>query len=120
VSNTWLDENVRSKGFLGETYPYYLFIMEGDTPSFLGLLNNGLASYRNPGWEAGEDATFFVSPSESHGPSGLREATASQGSRIPETLSPAWTATATPLTRRRSGAGVKHSNTTSLPEWTGL
>jgi hypothetical protein len=25
-------------------------IMEGDTPSFLGLINNGLASYRNPGW----------------------------------------------------------------------
>jgi hypothetical protein len=50
VSNTWLDEHVRSKGFLGETYPHYIFIMEGDTPSFLGLLNNGLASYRNPGW----------------------------------------------------------------------
>jgi hypothetical protein len=50
VSNRWLDEHVRSKGFLGETYPEYLFIMEGDTPTFLGLINNGLASYRNPGW----------------------------------------------------------------------
>lgn len=50
VSNTWLDKHVRSKGFLGETYPQYLFIMEGDTPSFLSLINNGLASYRNPGW----------------------------------------------------------------------
>ncbi len=26
------------------------FIMEGDTPAFLGLTNNGLASYRNPSW----------------------------------------------------------------------
>ena len=50
VSNTWLDENVRNKGFLGETYPQYIFIMEGDTPAFLSLINNGLASYRNPGW----------------------------------------------------------------------
>jgi hypothetical protein len=50
VSNKWLDEHVRNKGFLGETYPQYLFIMEGDTPTFLGLINNGLASYRNPGW----------------------------------------------------------------------
>src|SRR3569832_645748 len=24
--------------------------MEGDTPSFLGLTNNGLNSYRNPSW----------------------------------------------------------------------
>jgi hypothetical protein len=50
VSNKWLDEHVRSKGSLGETYPQYLFIMEGDTPTFLGLIRNGLASYRNPGW----------------------------------------------------------------------
>jgi hypothetical protein len=50
VSNQWLDEHVRNKGFLGETYPKYIFIMEGDTPTFLGLIKNGLASYRNPGW----------------------------------------------------------------------
>jgi len=62
VSNTWLDENVRSKGFLGETYPYYLFIMEGDTPSFLGLLNNGLASYRNPGWGGWGGRYIFRQP----------------------------------------------------------
>ena len=50
VSNTWLDEHVRNKGSLGETYPQYLFIMEGDTPAFFSLIDNGLASYRNPGW----------------------------------------------------------------------
>jgi hypothetical protein len=38
VSNTWLDENMRSKGFLGETYPQYIFIMEGDTPSYFRFL----------------------------------------------------------------------------------
>jgi Protein of unknown function (DUF1593) len=62
VSNSWLDEHVRSKGFLGETYPYYIFIMEGDTPSFLGLLNNGLASYRNPGWGGWGGRYIFREP----------------------------------------------------------
>jgi hypothetical protein len=63
VSNSWLDEHVRSKGFLGETYPYYIFIMEGDTPSFLGLLANGLANYRNPGWGGWGGRYIFRQPS---------------------------------------------------------
>ena len=62
VSNKWLDENVRNKGFLGETYPKYLFIMEGDTPTFLGLINNGLASYRNPGWGGWGGRYIFRQP----------------------------------------------------------
>jgi hypothetical protein len=63
VSNTWLDEHVRSKGFLGETYPYYIFIMEGDTPAFFSLLDNGLASYRNPGWGGWGGRYIFRQPS---------------------------------------------------------
>jgi hypothetical protein len=50
VTNEWLDEHIRSKGPLGQAYPQYLFIMEGDTPSFLNLIDNGLASDRNPSW----------------------------------------------------------------------
>jgi len=50
VSNEWLDRNVRSKGPLGVHYPRYMFIMEGDTPSFLGLIPNGLNSTGEPGW----------------------------------------------------------------------
>jgi len=50
VTNEWLDANVRSKGPLGKQYPRFAFIMEGDTPSFLGLIDNGLASWWNPGW----------------------------------------------------------------------
>lgn len=50
VSQSWLDKNIRSKGPLGKGYLQYLFIMEGDTPSFLGLIRNGLNSERNPGW----------------------------------------------------------------------
>ncbi|MGY5956995.1 nucleoside hydrolase-like domain-containing protein [Kosakonia sp. BK9b] len=50
VSQHWLDENIRSKGPMGKGYLKYLFIMEGDTPAFLGLIRNGLNSERNPGW----------------------------------------------------------------------
>ncbi|MGJ5820403.1 nucleoside hydrolase-like domain-containing protein [Paludibaculum fermentans] len=50
VTNEWLDANIRSKGPLGKLYPKFMFIMEGDTPSFLGLINNGLNAYRRPDW----------------------------------------------------------------------
>ena len=50
VTNEWLEANIRGKGPLGKFYPQFAFIMEGDTPSFLGLTNNGLNSYRNPSW----------------------------------------------------------------------
>ena len=31
-------------------YPRFAFIMEGDTPSYLGLIDNGLNAYRRPDW----------------------------------------------------------------------
>ncbi len=50
VTNEWLERNIRAAGPLGKAYPRFAFIMEGDTPSFLGLTDNGLNSYRNPSW----------------------------------------------------------------------
>ena len=50
VTNEWLDKNIRSKGPLGKLYPRFAFIMEGDTPSFLNLIDNGLNSLRRPDW----------------------------------------------------------------------
>jgi len=53
VDNPWLDENVRNHGPLGAEYPFTKFLMEGDTPSFLGLINNGLNDAEKPdfgGW----------------------------------------------------------------------
>jgi hypothetical protein len=50
VTNEWLDENIRAKGPLGKVYPKFMFIMEGDTPSYLGLIDNGLSSWRRPDW----------------------------------------------------------------------
>ncbi len=50
VTNEWLDANIRNKGPLGKAYPKFMFIMEGDTPSYLGLIDNGLTSWRRPDW----------------------------------------------------------------------
>lgn len=50
VSNEWLDKNVRQKGPLGKEYPRWEYLMEGDTPSFLNLINNGLSDPEHPDW----------------------------------------------------------------------
>jgi hypothetical protein len=53
VSGSWVNEHVRKKGPLGAFYPLPCCIIEGDTPSFMSLMNNGLVSYMNPtfgGW----------------------------------------------------------------------
>jgi hypothetical protein len=47
VSKEWLRENVQI-GPLGSLYPDYEFIMEGDTPSFLYLVPNGLGDPEHP------------------------------------------------------------------------
>ena len=50
VDNPWLDKNIRAKGPLGAQYPQAKFLMEGDTPSFLYLINNGLGDPEHPDW----------------------------------------------------------------------
>jgi hypothetical protein len=52
-TDDWVNTNIRSKGPLGKVYIHPCCIHEGDTPSFLGLINNGLASAMTPaygGW----------------------------------------------------------------------
>ena len=52
-TDAWVNANIRSKGPLGKLYPVPCCIHEGDTPTFLGLINNGLASSMSPtygGW----------------------------------------------------------------------
>lgn len=67
VTNEWLDANIRSKGPLGKLYPKFAFIMEGDTPSFLGLLDNGLNAYRRPDWGGWGGRYLYRQPyGESH------------------------------------------------------
>ncbi|HUB52897.1 MAG TPA: nucleoside hydrolase-like domain-containing protein [Terracidiphilus sp.] len=62
VTNEWLDENVRSKGPLGKLYPRFMFIMEGDTPSYLGLIDNGLNAYRHPDWGGWGGRYVYLQP----------------------------------------------------------
>jgi hypothetical protein len=54
VDNPWLDAHVRhNHGPLGAMYPHTDYLMEGDTPTFLGLINNGLNDPEHPnfgGW----------------------------------------------------------------------
>lgn len=51
VDNPWLDENVRNNhGPLGEEYPHTEYLMEGDTPTFLFLINNGLGNPEHPNY----------------------------------------------------------------------
>ncbi len=54
VDNPWLDEHIRNNhGPLGAEHPHTEYLMEGDTPSFLGLVKNGLNDPEHPdygGW----------------------------------------------------------------------
>jgi len=54
VSNEWLAKNIQQgHGVLGATYPDVAYGMEGDTPAFLNLINNGLNNAEHPeygGW----------------------------------------------------------------------
>lgn len=62
VTNEWLDKNIRAKGPLGKVYPRFMFIMEGDTPSYLGLIDNGLNAYRRPDWGGWGGRYIFRQP----------------------------------------------------------
>ncbi|KAI1472629.1 DUF1593-domain-containing protein [Daldinia caldariorum] len=75
VQNPWLDTNIRL-GPLGSQYPQIIYGMEGDTPSFLWLIQNGLGyrdridwgswggRYNRPqapsDWAGGIDTNHFV------------------------------------------------------------
>ena len=50
VTNEWLDRNIRRKGPLGSEYPRWEYLMEGDSPSFMFLINNGLNNPEHPDW----------------------------------------------------------------------
>ncbi|QHT70659.1 DUF1593 domain-containing protein [Rhodocytophaga rosea] len=51
VDNPWLDENIRKNhGPLGALHPHTEFLMEGDTPTFLFLINNGLSDPEHPNY----------------------------------------------------------------------
>ena len=62
VDNPWLEKNIRSKGPLGEQYPAVRFLMEGDTPTFLNLIGNGLSNPEHPDWGGWGGRYEFYTP----------------------------------------------------------
>lgn len=51
IGNRWLAENIQQNhGPLGAAYPDVAYGMEGDTPSWLGLIPNGLNVPERPDW----------------------------------------------------------------------
>ncbi len=51
ISNKWLAENIQQgHGPMGAEYPDVAYGMEGDTPSWLGLIPNGLSDPEHPDW----------------------------------------------------------------------
>lgn len=51
VSNEWIEKNIQQgHGPLGAIYPDVAFEMEGDTPSWLALIPNGVNEPEHPNW----------------------------------------------------------------------
>jgi hypothetical protein len=50
ITQDWLLDNIRTRGPLGATYTRPMYISEGDTPSFLNLIPNGLNVPERPNW----------------------------------------------------------------------
>ena len=51
ISNKWLAEHIQQgHGPMGAAYPDVAYAMEGDTPSWLGLIPNGLSDPERPDW----------------------------------------------------------------------
>ncbi len=51
ISNNWLAQNIQQgHGPLGAVYPEVAYGMEGDTPSWLSLIPNGLNEPEHPDW----------------------------------------------------------------------
>jgi hypothetical protein len=51
ISNEWLAKHIQQgHGPLGAAYPDVAYGMEGDTPSWLGLIPNGLNDMEHPNW----------------------------------------------------------------------
>ncbi|KAF7586819.1 hypothetical protein BBP40_008274 [Aspergillus hancockii] len=66
VSPPWIRDNIQI-GPLGAVYPDVAFIEEGDTPSFLYLIQNGLGVPEHPEYGSWGGRYTLVNPSRAHG-----------------------------------------------------
>lgn len=69
VSNEWLAKNIQQgHGPLGTAYPDVAYGMEGDSPSFLFLIANGLNDPEHPNYGGWGGRYEFYTPELSHAP----------------------------------------------------
>lgn len=69
VSNEWLAKNIQQgHGPLGAAYPDVAYGMEGDSPSFLFLISNGLNDPAHPDYGGWGGRYEFYTPELSHKP----------------------------------------------------
>ncbi|KAF9872733.1 hypothetical protein CkaCkLH20_09912 [Colletotrichum karsti] len=61
-TSEWLKKNIQI-GPLGNKYPDAKFIVEGDTPTFLYLIQNGLGSPEHPHWGSWGGRYMYYDPS---------------------------------------------------------
>ena len=62
IDNDWVDNNIQNHGPLGAQYPDVAYIMEGDSPSFMYLIQNGLGSSEHPNWGSWGGRYEFYKP----------------------------------------------------------
>ncbi|KAB8263661.1 hypothetical protein BDV32DRAFT_161809 [Aspergillus pseudonomiae] len=63
VTHEWLRDNIQIGPYGSVAYPDFKFIMEGDTPTFLYLIQNGLGDSENPGYGSWGGRYTKVDPS---------------------------------------------------------
>jgi hypothetical protein len=114
VDNPWLETNViQNHGPLGALYPRLQYIMEGDTPSFLGLIDRGLGWEINPAYGGWGGRYALFQPAGETRP--IWTDNASTRDRVEVEKDRTETSTRPP-----SGAGGNISRTILQPGWIGV
>ncbi|WP_221393764.1 DUF1593 domain-containing protein [Dyadobacter sp. NIV53] len=112
ISNKWLAENIqRDHGPLGLLYPDVAYGMEGDTPSWLSLIPNGLNNPEHPDWGGWGGRYEFYKPRLSD----LDEKGFTGGVPVVAETGPIWTNASdsySPIVSRDYGRAVTFDTTT--------
>jgi len=123
ISNKWLAENIQQgHGPLGACYPDVAYGMEGDTPSWLSLIPNGLNEPEHPDWGGwGGRYEFYKPKREDCDPDGF-----TGGVPVEEEPRKIWTNatdTYSPFLPNSFGCAVRHDtaeyigNTVTVWRW---
>jgi len=107
ISNPWLAAHMQQgRGPLGAAYPDVAYGMEGDTPTFLGLIPNGLNVPDRPDWGGwGGRYKLRTPPRADTDPTGFNG-----GVPVPAETRPIWTNavdTVTPMVANAYGRSIK-------------